>query len=183
MLARLHFIADHKAGDSVARTLSVLDAVLGAGVPLVQLRAKGCPDREFYELALRPPGGAGRRGRGSSSTTVWTSRSPWQPMGAPWAGGPAHRPGVPAARPLGGPGRASVYTTAEAKEAVAAGATYLGVGPCYPTSTKPGLPATIGPAAWRPSLMRSACLSWRSGGSRRTMSQSCLQRARTVLQS
>src|SRR5205823_15043548 len=33
-----------------------------------------------------------------------------------------------------------------ARRAVADGASYLGVGPAYPTSTKGGLPAPIGPA-------------------------------------
>jgi thiamine-phosphate pyrophosphorylase len=41
---------------------------------------------------------------------------------------------------------ASARTAAGAREALAAGASYLGVGPCYPTSTKDGLPGPIGAA-------------------------------------
>ena len=41
---------------------------------------------------------------------------------------------------------ASARTAAVARAAVAAGASYLGVGPCYPTSTKDGLPNPIGAA-------------------------------------
>jgi thiamine-phosphate pyrophosphorylase len=40
---------------------------------------------------------------------------------------------------------ATARTPAQAREAVAAGATYLGVGPAYSTSTKDGLPPPIGP--------------------------------------
>ena len=36
-----------------------------------------------------------------------------------------------------------------AREAVAAGASYLGVGPCHATTTKTGLPDPIGPAGVR----------------------------------
>ncbi|MEU8393431.1 thiamine phosphate synthase, partial [Micromonospora sp. NPDC048843] len=36
-----------------------------------------------------------------------------------------------------------------AREAVASGASYLGVGPCHTTSTKTGLPDPIGPAGVR----------------------------------
>jgi thiamine-phosphate pyrophosphorylase len=124
----------------------MLDAVLGAGAPLVQLRAKGCPDGEFYELAL----GAGRRCREAGASFVVNDRVD---IALAVAADGAHlgQEDLPIAeaRRLLGPSAvlgASVYTVAEANEAVAAGATYLGAGPCYPTSTKPGLPASIGPA-------------------------------------
>jgi thiamine-phosphate pyrophosphorylase len=56
---------------------------------------------------------------------------------------------IAAARRLLGPG-AEIGGTARhpdtARAAVAAGASYLGVGPCYLTSTKAGLPPPIGPA-------------------------------------
>jgi thiamine-phosphate pyrophosphorylase len=41
---------------------------------------------------------------------------------------------------------ATCRDAASARAAVAAGATYLGVGPAYPTSTKDGLPAPLGAA-------------------------------------
>jgi thiamine-phosphate pyrophosphorylase len=56
---------------------------------------------------------------------------------------------VDAARRVLGPGAVLGATTRDpdtARRAVAAGATYLGVGPAYATSTKDGLPPPIGPA-------------------------------------
>ncbi|GAA4922471.1 thiamine phosphate synthase [Actinoplanes utahensis] len=57
---------------------------------------------------------------------------------------------VEAARRVLGPGAvvgATCRTPAGARAAVAAGASYLGVGPAFPTSTKDGLPPPLGPAA------------------------------------
>ena len=56
---------------------------------------------------------------------------------------------VAAARRVLGPAAvlgATCRTAAEARAAAAAGATYLGVGPAFATSTKDGLPAPLGPA-------------------------------------
>jgi thiamine-phosphate pyrophosphorylase len=56
---------------------------------------------------------------------------------------------VDAARRVLGPGAVLGATARDpdtARRAVAAGATYLGVGPAYATSTKDGLPPPIGPA-------------------------------------
>ncbi|MCW6004508.1 thiamine phosphate synthase [Micromonospora sp. CPCC 205371] len=56
---------------------------------------------------------------------------------------------VDAARRVLGPGAvlgATARDPGAARRAVAAGATYLGVGPAYATSTKDGLPPPIGPA-------------------------------------
>jgi thiamine-phosphate pyrophosphorylase len=57
---------------------------------------------------------------------------------------------VAAARRAAGPDLivgATCRTPETARAAVAAGATYLGVGPAFPTSTKDGLPPPLGPAA------------------------------------
>jgi thiamine-phosphate pyrophosphorylase len=56
---------------------------------------------------------------------------------------------VDAARRVLGPGAvlgATARDPDKARRAVAAGATYLGVGPAYATSTKDGLPPPVGPA-------------------------------------
>jgi len=57
---------------------------------------------------------------------------------------------IEAARRVLGPGAivgGTCRTAEAARAAVAAGATYLGVGPAFPTSTKDGLPPPLGPAA------------------------------------
>jgi thiamine-phosphate pyrophosphorylase len=57
---------------------------------------------------------------------------------------------IAAARRVAGPGLiigATCRTPETARAAVADGATYLGVGPAFPTSTKDGLPPPLGPAA------------------------------------
>jgi thiamine-phosphate pyrophosphorylase len=59
---------------------------------------------------------------------------------------------VPAARRLLGPAAVLGATSrlpATALRAVGDGADYLGVGPCYATSTKDGLPVSIGPEGLR----------------------------------
>jgi thiamine-phosphate pyrophosphorylase len=57
---------------------------------------------------------------------------------------------IAAARRVAGPGLiigATCRTPETARAAVADGATYLGVGPAFPTSTKDGLPPPLGPVA------------------------------------
>jgi thiamine-phosphate pyrophosphorylase len=57
---------------------------------------------------------------------------------------------IAAARRVAGPDLiigATCRTPETARAAVADGATYLGVGPAFPTSTKDGLPPPLGPAA------------------------------------
>jgi thiamine-phosphate pyrophosphorylase len=66
------------------------------------------------------------------------------------AGGPVGAADLPvaAARRVLGPDAvlgATARTPEQARAAVAAGASYLGVGPAYATVTKEGLPAPIGP--------------------------------------
>ena len=90
---------------------------------------------------------------------------------------------VGAARRLLGDGPvlgASARTAADARKAVAAGASYLGVGPCYPTSTKDGLPNRSAPRGLRPLPRPWLCPSLRSAASRPDASLSCSRRAPTA---
>ena len=72
---------------------------------------------------------------------------------------------VAAARRLlgAGPARCIGRTPGGARKALAAGASYLGVGPCYPTSTKDGLPNPIGAAGLAAVAAAVPCPSLRSG--------------------
>ena len=143
-LGRLHVVTDTRPGRDPMRT--VLGA-LDAGAPVVQVRAKQLPDAELYELACRVADLCAAHGalcivndRPDVALAVDAGGRP------PRRGRPARRRG-PArcsarARVLGATARDA--TTARAHEA--AGASYLGVGPAYATTTKTGLPDPLGPA-------------------------------------
>ena len=121
-------------------------AAVAAGAPVVQVRVKGSTDRVLYDFAGRvveisvrydatcivddrvdialAVGAAGTH-LGAGDLPVAVARS---------IAGPDHL--------LGGTAR----TATSALALVQAGADYLGVGPAYPTTTKTGLPAALGPA-------------------------------------
>jgi thiamine-phosphate pyrophosphorylase len=142
MLGRLHVLTDVHAGrDAIGVTTRAIEA----GAPVVQLRVKGCTDRELYELGRRLMTvctqhaatcivndrvdvalaiGAHGTHLGADDLSVETVRR---------IAGPAHLIGGTARDP------------ATAVRLVAEGADYLGVGPAYQTSTKDGLPAPIRP--------------------------------------
>lgn len=126
--------------------MAVVRAALSAGAPVVQVRSKEGTDRELYELACqvvelcdavgalclvddRPDVAlaAGAGGTHLGATDL--------PLGAA-------RRAVGSDHVLGGTAR----DPALAGQLVAAGATYLGVGPAWSTSTKEGLPSALGPA-------------------------------------
>jgi len=140
-LGRLHVIVDR---------LSTAEAALAAGAPVIQVRLKDASDREVHAftsrvLELAAPHGA---------TVVVDDR-----LDVALAAG-AHgvhvgdhdlpvdavRRVVPSPSFIVG-GTARDPATAVALQA--AGASYLGVGPCYPTSSKTGLPPPGGPARVR----------------------------------
>ncbi|GLH97916.1 thiamine phosphate synthase [Phytohabitans aurantiacus] len=137
---RLHLITDSFA---VARA-----AVDAAGPELaVQVRVEdGVDDRDAYELAGKVVElcvGAGALCLVNDRLHVALA------VGA--GGGHVGALDLPvdAARRVLGPGAvlgATARDPGTARRAVAAGATYLGVGPAYATSTKDGLPPPIGPA-------------------------------------
>ncbi|MFC7248177.1 thiamine phosphate synthase [Catellatospora aurea] len=143
-LGRLHLITDSRPGrDPVA----LVRAALAVATPdlVVQFRpADDWTDRLAYELAnqivalCRPVG-----------VPVLVNDRLHVALATGAAGGHvgADDLPVPAARRLLGPAAVLGATSrlpATALRAVGDGADYLGVGPCYATSTKDGLPVSIG---------------------------------------
>jgi thiamine-phosphate pyrophosphorylase len=111
----------------------------------VQLRAKDCSDRQRFEVA----GGAVSLCHDAGAIFIVNDRVDIAlAVGADGAHvGPDDIP-VAEARKLLGLGLllgASVRSVEDAVAAVAAGADYLGTGPCFPTSSKEALPEPIGP--------------------------------------
>lgn len=148
-LGRLHLITDSRPGrDPVA----LVRAALAVATPdlVVQFRpADDWTDRLAYELAnqivalCRPAG-----------VPVLVNDRLHVALATGAAGGHvgADDLPVPAARRLLGPAAVLGATSrlpATALRAVGDGADYLGVGPCYSTSTKDGLPVSIGPEGLR----------------------------------
>jgi thiamine-phosphate pyrophosphorylase len=148
-LGRLHLITDTRPG---RQPLTVLRAALPVARAelVVQVRvADDATDREAYELARRvvalcAPYGA----------TCLVNDRLHVALAVGAAGGHVGAEDLPvrAARRVLGSGAVLGATAREpgaAAAAVGGGASYLGVGPCHPTSTKPGLPAPIGVAGVR----------------------------------
>lgn len=142
-VGRLHVLTD---------SLSIVDAVLAAGAPVVQVRTGDeVTDRAVYELALRVAQRCARYG----ATCVVDDRldvalAVSVHLGVPVGGhvGADDLP-VPVARAVLGPGAplgGTARDSATARAHQADGATYLGVGPAYPTRTKTGLPDPLGPS-------------------------------------
>jgi thiamine-phosphate pyrophosphorylase len=141
-LGRLHVITDTRPG---RHALPVVIAALDAGAPVIQLRAKGLPDRELYELASRVVGECASRG---AACIVNDRVDIALAVGAAGVHLGADDLPVAVARDLIGDTRAIGATARDpetARRHEAAGATYLGVGPAYSTGSKDGLPAPLGP--------------------------------------
>lgn len=142
VLGRLHVLTDTRDGRDA---LSVVAAALSAGAPVVQVRAKGGTDRELHDLAER----VARLCHAAGALCLVDDRP--DVALAVGAGGThlgAHDLPLAAARRVVGPDHVLGGTAREpglARELVRAGATYLGVGPSYATSTKAGLPDALGP--------------------------------------
>jgi len=144
VLGRLHVLTDTRKGrDAVA----VVRAALSAGAPVVQVRSKDGTDRELHDLAER----VARLCDASGALCLVDDRldialavgAGGTHLGAHDLPLPAARRVAPAGHVLGGTAR----DPGQARELVAQGATYLGVGPTYGTATKVGLPDPLGPAA------------------------------------
>jgi thiamine-phosphate pyrophosphorylase len=151
MLGRLHYIASYRGQDDPVRVLERVFVALEAGVPCVQLRGKDCPDRRRYDLARRVvelSHQAGARciindrvdialAAGADGVHVGDDDLP-----AVEARGLLGEPSATGGPPVLG---VTARTPGDGVKAERAGATYLGVGPCYVTTTKEGLPPPIGP--------------------------------------
>ena len=142
-LGRLHVLTDTRAGRDA---VTVVRAALAAGAPVVQVRAKDGTDRELHDLAER----VARLCDASGALCIVDDRP--DVAVAVGAGGThlgAHDLPIAAARRVVGPGHVLGGTAREpgrARELVAQGADYLGVGPAFGTSTKTGLPDPLGAA-------------------------------------
>jgi thiamine-phosphate pyrophosphorylase len=141
-IGRLHVITDTRGGRD---PLATVRAALDAGAPVIQVRGKELNGQALYELACRVADlcaaagalcvvndrpdvavavDAGGVHLGTDDLPISAAR---QVLGSePVVGATARDP-----------------ATARAQEA--AGATYLGVGPAYATTTKRDLPAPLGP--------------------------------------
>ena len=141
-LGRLHVVTDTRPGRDPLRTVA---AALDAGATVVQVRGKDLTDAELYELASRVTDRCARHG----ALCIVNDRP--DIALAVEAGGAhvgEHDLPVAATRRLLGPGRVVGATARDidaGRRHAAAGASYLGVGPTYPTTTKAGLPAPLGP--------------------------------------
>jgi thiamine-phosphate pyrophosphorylase len=142
-IGRLHVLTDARAGrDALATTV----AAVQAGAPVVQLRVKGVTDRELFDLGTRLVDICARHG----ATCLVNDRLDIAlAIGAHGTHLGAEDLPVTSARRVAGPGHILGGTAREpvrAAQLVAQGASYLGVGPAYATSTKDGLPDPLGPA-------------------------------------
>jgi thiamine-phosphate pyrophosphorylase len=136
-VGRLHVLTDRFA---------VAASALRAGAPVVQVRVKGTPDRPVLELTRRVVDLAAAVG---ASVLVDDRVHVAVAAGADGAHVGADDLPVGDARRLLGPSRVLGATARDpltARQHQADGATYLGVGPAYPTTTKGGLPDPLGPA-------------------------------------
>ncbi|MBN1174678.1 MAG: thiamine phosphate synthase [Micromonosporaceae bacterium] len=147
VVGRLHLITDHRPGREV---LTVVAAGLAGGVDTVQVRvADQATDRDAYDLTVRVLALC----REHQVTCLVNDRLHLA-LAAGADGGHVGADDLPvaAARRVLGPHAvlgATARTPAEAQQAAADGATYVGVGPVYRTSTKPGLPHPLGEDALR----------------------------------
>jgi thiamine-phosphate pyrophosphorylase len=137
-IGRLHLLTD---------AVPVARAALSAGVPVVQVRVgDGVCDRDAYDLAgtiVALCREAGARCLVNDRVHIALA------VGAHGVHVGADDLPVEAVRRILGPDAvvgATARDPATARAAVAAGATYLGVGPAFATGTKDGLPDPIGPA-------------------------------------
>ncbi|PWR09334.1 thiamine phosphate synthase [Micromonospora sicca] len=148
-VGRLHLITDTRPGRDPLTVLRAALPVARAEL-VVQVRVEDdATDRQAYELARRVVALC----RPYGATCLVNDRL-HVALAVDAAGGHVGADDLPvrAARRVLGSAAVLGVTAREpgsAAEAVAAGASYLGVGPCHATTTKTGLPAPIGPAGVR----------------------------------
>ena len=140
-IGRLHVLTDARAGRDAL--YSAIEA-LRAGAPVIQLRVKGVTDRYLYELGVQLVATCREFGAlclvNDRVDIALAIEADGTHLGAD------DLP-VAAARRIAGPRHIIGGTAREpvrAAQLVAEGATYLGVGPAFATSTKDGLPDPIG---------------------------------------
>jgi thiamine-phosphate pyrophosphorylase len=144
-LGRLHVVTDAREG---RRPLDVVRAALSVGGRdvVVQVRAKGVTDRALFDVAERVA-----RMCDEAGALCLVNDRPDVALAVGAGGTHLGADDLPlsAARRVVGPDHVLGGTTRDpdaARALVAEGATYLGVGPAYATTTKDGLPDPLGPA-------------------------------------
>ena len=142
-IGRLHVITDTRPG---CDALAVVTAAVEAGAPVVQVRGKELTDRELYELTCRVLDVCTVHG-----ATCLVDDRLHVAIGAGAQGAHIGADDLPVdvARRVLGPDRILGATARDPETGLAhqaAGASYLGVGPAYSTTTKTGLPDALGPA-------------------------------------
>jgi thiamine-phosphate pyrophosphorylase len=143
VIGRLHVLTDARAGRDALGTATL---AVRAGAPVVQLRVKGCTDRELFDLGIRLMAVCTEHG---ALCLVNDRVDIALAIGAHGTHLGADDLPVAVVRRLAGPDHIIGGTSREPADAVrlvADGADYLGVGPAFSTSTKDGLPAApLGP--------------------------------------
>ena len=143
-LGRLHVLTDTRPGRDAIATVH---AAVSVGAPVVQVRVEDTvTDREAYDLAVRVAALCGQYG-----ATCLVNDRLHVALAAGADGGHVGASDLPVAvaRRLLGPAAVLGVSSRRpdtARAAVAQGATYLGVGPAFPTTTKANLPDPIGAA-------------------------------------
>ena len=134
-LGRLHVLVD---------SLLVAEAALEAGAPTLQVRLKAGTDAERYRLALA----IAERCRAAGATCLVNDRVDLAlAVGADGVHVGAEDLPVAVVRRIAGPDAlvgGTARDPATAERLVGEGASYLGVGPTFATSSKTGLPEPIG---------------------------------------
>lgn len=127
-------------GDEPAAFERLVADLFAAGVSMVQLRDKRLGDEALADRCRRALAAARRYDRSSPPLVILNDRVDLAAStGVDGVHLGATDMPVPEARRLLGPDRLIGRTThdlAEAQDGLAAGADYLGAGPCYPSSTK-----------------------------------------------
>jgi thiamine-phosphate pyrophosphorylase len=143
VIGRLHVLTDARAGRDA---LGVATLAVKAGAPVVQLRVKGCTDRELYELGTLLVSVCAQYG---AQCLVNDRVDVALAIGAHGTHVGADDLPVAVVRRLAGPDHIIGGTSRDPSHAarlVAEGADYLGVGPAFMTPTKDDLPSALGPA-------------------------------------
>jgi len=144
---RLHLVTDARPGRDALSVVLAAVSVAPPGALAVQVRVEDeLTDRQAYEFALAVLGIC----RPNEVLCLVNDRL-HVALAVDADGGHVGADDLPVAaarKVLGDAGvvGATCRDAASARAAVAAGATYLGVGPAYPTSTKDGLPPPLGTA-------------------------------------
>jgi thiamine-phosphate pyrophosphorylase len=139
-LGRLHILVD---------TVALAEAALEGGAPTLQVRIKAGIDRHRFEMVAA----IAERCRDAGATCLVNDRADFAvAAGAHGVHVGAEDLSVAAVRRVVGPDMivgATARDPVTALRLVDAGASYLGVGPAYATSSKDGLPRPLGPAGIR----------------------------------